>query len=157
MKIVIASDQKRRDFRQGLIGHLISKGHQVIDLSTSGQDDPAWFMKTGQAVAQAVAGGEGDRGIVICGTGAGIGMAANKCRGALCAIVESYWAAVQSRRINNANIIAIGGNTIGIKLACDMADAFIETEFLQGMPPDDKARLGAAYDKWEEFEASVFK
>ena len=156
MKIIIAADQKRYDFKESLKQHLKNKGHQVIDLSTNDENDPAWFMKTGRAVAQAIADKKGERGIVMCGTGVGIGMAANKCKGALCAIVESYWAAVQSRKINNANIMAIGGSTIGLKLAYEMVDAFVETEFLQGLSPQDKERLGKAFDKWAELEDSIF-
>ena len=157
MNIVVAADPKRYDFKESLKAYLKSRGHRVIDLSSEDANDVAWFMRTGQRVARAVVEKVGERGIVMCGTGVGIGMAANKHKGALCAIVDTYLGAIQCREINNANIMAIGGDQIGIKLACKMADAFIETEFLQGMSIADKERLGRAFECWAKFEDDIFK
>jgi ribose 5-phosphate isomerase B len=157
MKIAIGADPTRLDFKEGLKNYLEAKGHEIIDLSLESQDGPVWSMKIARNVAQAVTGHLAELGIVMCGTGMGVSIAANKNKGVRCAMVESYWAAIQCRRLNNANILAIGADTIGMKLACQIADVFIETEFLDGLPPERKAKLFNEYEQWQHYEKEVFK
>jgi ribose 5-phosphate isomerase B len=157
VKIAIAADPTRSDYKEGLKSYLEQKGYETLDLSLNSLDGPVWSMKVARNVAKAISGHQAELGIVMCGTGMGVSIAANKNKGIRCAMVESYWAAMQSRRLNNANILAIGADTIGLKLACQIADVFIETEFLDGLAPDRKVKLKNECDKWSEYEDEVFK
>lgn len=86
----------------------------------------------GQAVGEAVVKGEVERGIVICGTGIGISIAANKVKGVRCALCNDLFSARLAREHNNANVLAMGGRVIGTALAKEIVELFLETEFEAG-------------------------
>ncbi len=128
MKIGIANDHSAVDMKNEIVAYLESQGYEVVNYGTDTNascDYPAY----GEKVANAVASGEVDRGIAICGTGVGIGLACNKVRGITCS--EPY-SAEYSRRHNNANIITFGARVIGIETAKQIVDVFMKTEFEGG-------------------------
>jgi len=157
MTIALGADPGGYELKVGVKKHLIEKGHDVLDLGTQDAEHPVWYMDVGRNVAKAVTGGKAERGVAICGTGVGISIAANKNKGARCALVESYWAARESRIVNNANIVAIGGTTISLRMACEIIDVFLETGFASGVAPERKLRLESGAAKWAPYEADVFK
>jgi ribose 5-phosphate isomerase B len=128
MKIVIGSDHAGFELKQNVIQHLKDKGVEVQDLGT---DSPksTHYPIYGQRVGKAVVNGEADFGIVICGTGVGIGISANKVRGVRAAIVSDTYSARMSRLHNNANVLAFGARVVGPGLANDIVDAFLENGF----------------------------
>ena len=131
MKISIGSDHGAFDMKEHLKQYLTEQGHQVVDCGTYSTDscDYADFAK---AAAQLVASGDCDRGIVMCTTGVGISIAANKVRGIRCALCSEPYSAEMTRRHNDANMLAMGGALIGPNMADRIVDVFLGTEFEGG-------------------------
>ena len=131
MKIVLASDHGGFELKEAIKKHLIKKGYDINDIGvndTKSVDYPDY----GKRAAMMVAGKEADRGIIICGTGIGISIAANKVKGIRCALCTNEYMARMSRMHNNANMLALGGRVTGIGLAEDMVDVWLSTEFEGG-------------------------
>ena len=131
MKISIGSDHGAFAMKEHLKQYLTEQGHQVVDCGTYSTDscDYADFAK---AAAQLVASGDCDRGIVMCTTGIGISIAANKVKGIRCALCSEPLSAEMTRRHNDANMLAMGGGMIGNNMADRILDAFLNTEFEGG-------------------------
>ena len=146
MKIAIASDHGGYDYKQELIPYIESLGHQVLDLGCHGPASVD-YPDYGIPCAQAVARGEADRGVVICGTGIGISISANKVPGIRCALCTDPVMARLTREHNDANMLAMGGRIIGIELAKGIVQVFLSTEFSGGR---HKTRI----DKKAQYEAN---
>ena len=146
MKIAIASDHGGYDSKQELIPYIESLGHQVLDLGCHGPASVD-YPDYGIPCAQAVARGEADRGVVICGTGIGISISANKVPGIRCALCTDPVMARLTREHNDANMLAMGGRIIGIELAKGIVQVFLSTEFSGGR---HKTRI----DKIAQYEAN---
>ena len=131
MKISMGSDHGAFAMKEHLKQYLTEQGHQVVDCGTYSTDscDYADFAK---AAAQLVASGDCDRGIVMCTTGVGISIAANKVRGIRCALCSEPYSAEMPRRHNDANMLAMGGALIGPNMADRIVDVFLNTEFEGG-------------------------
>ncbi|OUP41112.1 ribose 5-phosphate isomerase B [Pseudoflavonifractor sp. An187] len=131
MKISIGSDHGAFAMKEHLKQYLTEQGHQVVDCGTYSTDscDYADFAK---AAAQLVASGDCDRGIVMCTTGIGISIAANKVHGIRCALCSEPYSAEMTRRHNDANMLAMGGALIGPNMADRIVDVFLNTEFEGG-------------------------
>ena len=128
MKIALGCDHAGLKLKNALIAHLKEKGIETADFGTYTADScdyPVYAEKT----ARAVAGGECDLGILCCGTGIGMSMAANKIKGIRAAALSDAFSAEATRRHNNANILCMGERVVGEGLACMLADIFIETPF----------------------------
>ena len=131
MKIAMGCDHGGYALKCELIKHLEEQGHEVKDFgcySTESCDYPEF----GEAAARAVASGECERGIVICTTGIGISMAANKVKGIRCAHVCDPLSAEMTRRHNDANMLALGAGLIGQNMADRCVEVFLNTEFEGG-------------------------
>ena len=131
MNISIGSDHGGFELKEKIKAHLESQGHEVLDcgcFSTESCDYPDF----GQAAAAAVAAGTCERGIVICTTGIGISIAANKVKGVRCALCTDPLMAEMTRRHNDANVLAMGAGIVGYNLAERMVDVFLSTEFEGG-------------------------
>lgn len=128
MKISIASDHGGFDLKEDLRQWLAGLGHEVVDFGCQGHDscDYADFC---EPAARAVAEGTCDRGIVICTTGIGISIAANKHPGVRCALCADSLTAKLTRQHNDANMLALGGGIVGENLALEIVDAFLDTPF----------------------------
>ena len=131
MRVVIASDHAAIEFRQELAEAVRELGHEVTDLGTN---DPtkADYPYFGHKAAEAVAAGDFDRGIVVCGSGIGISIAANKTHGIRCVVCSEPYSAVLSRKHNDTNMLAMGARVIGIELAKMIATMWLETDFEGG-------------------------
>ena len=131
MKIGIANDHSGGEMKNEVVEYLKSKGYEVVNYgtdSTESTDYPIW----GEKLANAVAAGEVDRGIGICGTGVGIGLACNKVAGIRACICSEPYSAKYSRLHNNCQILCFGDRVIGIELAKMIIDEFMTTEFEGG-------------------------
>jgi len=132
MRIAVASDHAGFDLKADVARHLAQAGHQVTDLGTDSPDVSVDYPIFGQAVGRAVAGGEAERGVCVCGTGIGISMAANKVPGVRAAVVHDVTTASLARRHNDANVLCLGGRTLGSAEALDAVDVFFTTAFEGG-------------------------
>ena len=132
MRIAVGSDHAGFELKATLAKHLADAGHQVVDLGTDSPDVPVDYPGFGLAVGRAVVEGRADRGICVCGTGIGIGIAANKVSGVRAAVVHDVTTASLARRHNDANVICLGGRTTGAAEAIDAVGAFFSAEFEGG-------------------------
>lgn len=128
MKIAIGADHGAFDRKEMVIKHLEEKGYTVKDFGTYSIDS-CDYPEYGKAVANAVANGEYDKGIVMCTTGIGISITANKVKGIRCALCSDVTSARLTREHNDANVLAIGAGIIGPNLTMDIVDMFLTTEF----------------------------
>ena len=131
MLIAIASDHGGFELKEKVKEHLRERNVKFVDLGTNSTESVDYPVY-GKACAEAVASGKAERGIVICGTGIGISMAANKIKGIRCGLCTSVEMAKLTRQHNNANMLAIGGRILETETALAIVDAFIDTEFEGG-------------------------
>jgi ribose 5-phosphate isomerase B len=129
MKIIIGSDHGGFDLKEACKAHLESLPKwEVTDVGVFNRD-PADYPMIAHEVAQGVAGGEYQRGILICGTGLGMGIVANRYKGIRAGVCHNLFTARLSRQHNNANILVMGARVIGVGIAIEMVDLFLETPF----------------------------
>ncbi len=129
MKIAIGGDHAGFDLKENLKRMLKEKGYECDDLGAETPDPQDDYPEFGRKVAEAVASGEYDRGIIMCGTGMGISISANKVPGVRAAVCYSTDMAKISRAHNDANVLALGGRIVAKELALDIAITWLETEF----------------------------
>ncbi|SHK41165.1 ribose-5-phosphate isomerase [Hathewaya proteolytica DSM 3090] len=131
MKIALGCDHGGFELKNDIIKHLQGKGIDTKDFGTYSEDS-CDYPDFGEAVAEAVVSKECDLGIIICGTGIGISIAANKVPGIRAALCSDTFSAHATREHNDANILAMGARVVGKGLALDIVDAFLAAEFQGG-------------------------
>ena len=131
MKISLACDHGGLSLKQAVREHLEALGHQVEDFGTDSQES-CDYPDFAAPAAQAVARGACDRGIVICTTGIGVCIAANKVRGIRCALLSDLMSARPTRQHSDTNMMALGAGVVGEKLALELVDVWLTTEFEGG-------------------------
>lgn len=131
MKIAIGNDHVAVSMKEEVIVHLCEKGYEVVNFGTDSTERTDYPIY-GKRVAEAVASGECDFGILICGTGVGISLAANKVHGIRAVVCSEPYSAMLSRQHNNTNILAFGARVIGTATALMIVDAFLGAEFEGG-------------------------
>jgi len=129
--IAVGSDHGGYELKQFVMKHLDELGLEYKDYGTYSEES-CDYPVYGEAVARAVAAGEAERGIIICGTGIGISIAANKVKGIRAALCGDCYSAEFTRRHNDANILAMGARVTGSGLAVKIVDTFLTTEFEGG-------------------------
>jgi ribose 5-phosphate isomerase B len=143
MKIAIGCDPNARDLKKVLIPFIEKLGHEVKDY---GSDDPI-YANAAFAVAEDVVKGICDRGILICGTGIGMSIAANKVKGAYAACVSNVYQAQRAVLSNDANIITIGSLVIGVELAKCLVEAYLPRQFDPASPSAPKVQRICDYEQ----------
>lgn len=131
MKIVIGNDHAATDLKMELMEYVKSLGHEVINVGTDGYES-CHYPEYGEKAARLVASGEADCGILVCGTGVGISLAANKVKGIRCGVCSDTTTAHLIKEHNNANMISMGARVVGSELAKDIVKAYLEAEFMGG-------------------------
>ena len=131
MIIALGSDHGGFQLKEEIKGHLTAIGMEFRDFGTL-DGASCDYPDIAEAVAKAVASGEYDRGLLFCGTGIGISIAANKVKGIRAACCSDCFSAKYTRLHNRANILCLGGRVVGPGLATDMVDLFLETKFEGG-------------------------
>ena len=131
MKIIIGSDHAGYSMKEKVTAHLRERGVQVEDIGTY-SEKAVDYTDFGKKVARKVSDGTFDRGILICGTGLGMSMVANRFRGVRAALANDLFSAIMSRRHNDSNIMVMGGRLIGDTLAFQLVDTWLETPFEGG-------------------------
>lgn len=142
MKIAIASDHAGFSLKEELKKHISSTGHQVNDVGThdeSSTDYPDWCEK----LTECVLSKESDLGVLVCGTGIGMSIAANKTEGIYAALCSNEYMARMSRRHNAANVLVLGSRVTGSDLACSIVDAWLAAEPEGGRHEMRRAKVAA--------------
>ena len=144
MKLIVGSDEAAYDFKEKIKEYLTSEGYEIIDKGTY-DNRPVLYPDIAVKVAQAVAEGEADRGILMCGTGIGMSISANKVPGIRAAVCHDCYSAERARKSNNAQILCMGARVIGLELAKQLADIWLSCEFSAGRSQPKVDRI-AYYD-----------
>lgn len=129
MKIGIGNDHSAVEMKNEIQAYLEEKGYEVINYGTN-TTKSCNYPEYGEVVGNAVASGEVDQGIVICGTGVGISLAANKVHGIRAVVCSEPYSAKLSKQHNNTNILAFGARVVGVELAKMIVDEWLDAEFL---------------------------
>lgn len=132
--IYIAADPFAIELKEVLVGHLKEKGYQVVDLGATKNKEIPYF-ESSVAVCKALQKDKADRAILLCGTGMGMAVIANRFKGIVASVAESVFAVKMCRAINNANVLCLGAMIWGDWMAKEAVDTFLDTEFTQGLEP----------------------
>ena len=141
MNIALAADHAGYTLKQHLLGYLHGRGHTVIDLGVDTDAVPADYPDTADGVAQAVLDGRAERGIIVCGSGVGVCIAANKITGIYAGLCHDTYSAHQGVEHDRMNVICIGARIIGQALAEAIADSFLQAQ------PSDAERFERRFQK----------
>lgn len=131
MNIAIGCDEAACELKEIIKKHLLASGHEVVDFGTH-NNQPVLYPDIGIAVAQAIAAGQHTRGILLCGTGIGMAISANKVNGIRAAQAHDTYSAERAVKSNNAHIITLGARVIGPELAKTIVDHFLASHFSGG-------------------------
>lgn len=142
-KLAFASDHAGVDLKDALKAHAQALGFEVIDLGTTGTASVD-YPRFGRAMGEAIASGKAEKGVLVCGTGIGISIAANRNPAVRAALCHDATTAKLSREHNDANVLALGARIVGLEVAKDCLAAFLKTEFLGGRHAPRVAMLGEA-------------
>jgi len=156
MKLAIASDKSGFLLKEAIRAYLDEKNIPYDDLGTKDTENPSPFFATAPHIAPLVADNTHDRAILICGTGMGVNILANKHKGVYAAACESVYAAKMARAINDANILCMGGWIVGPEMGIEMVKAFLETEFLQDLEEWRQTFLTGTKEKVTGIENRLF-
>lgn len=143
MRWALASDHAGYELKEAVERQLQAKGFDVTDLGphdAARTDYPDWGHRLGEAVAR----GEYDRGVLVCGSGVGVSIAANRHAGVRCALCADGYTAKMSRAHNDANVLALGARVVGAGLAEEIVEAFAATAFEGGRHADRIAKIDPA-------------
>lgn len=130
-RIALSSDHAAIALRQAIATHIAAQGWVVVDIGPTSPES-THYPKHGEAAARLVASGDCRLGIILCGTGQGIMMAANKVKGIRCGVCADTFSARMIRMHNDANMLSIGARVVGEGLALEIVDAFLQSEFEGG-------------------------
>lgn len=130
-RVVLSSDHAAIALRQAIAAHIASQGWNVVDIGPT-TPESTHYPAHGAAAAQQVASGDCQLGIILCGTGQGIMMAANKVKGIRCGVCSDTFSARMIRMHNDANMLSLGARVVGEGLALDIVDAFLNARFEGG-------------------------
>lgn len=145
-RIVLSSDHAAIQLRQAIADHIAADGWEVVDIGPK-TSESTHYPKHGKAAARLVASGDCRFGIILCGTGQGIMMAANKVDGIRCGVCADTFSARMIRQHNDANMLAIGVRVVGEGLAFDIVDAFLSAHF-EGGRHATRVEMIEAREEW---------
>lgn len=131
LRIAIGSDHGGYEYKEQIVSHLKEKGYECVDVGTYSTDS-CDYPVIARAVTTKITTGEADRGILICGTGIGMSIVANKVKSIRAALCGDTFSARASRAHNNSNVLCLGERVIGINLAMDIVDIWLESKFEGG-------------------------
>ena len=129
MRVALAADHAGYDLKQSLLAYLNKQGYEVLDLGTDTGDVPSDYPDFAQKVAEAVLSGEAERGVLICGSGVGASIAANKIHGIYAGLCHDTYSAHQGVEHDNMNVICVGSRVIGVELGREIVRAFLNARF----------------------------
>ncbi|MHC4909011.1 MAG: ribose 5-phosphate isomerase B [Planctomycetota bacterium] len=149
MKIILGSDHRGHELIEAIAAHLEGEGYQAHALAGGSDGQACDYPDQAYMVATAVASGLADRGVLVCGSGIGMSMAANKVDGVRAALVADVDAAVMSRKHNDANVLCLAATRVGTELACTIASAWLAEAF-EGGRHERRVEKMAAIERGED-------
>lgn len=155
-KIIIGSDKSGYSLKETLKTHLTEQGFEVIDGGTTDENEPKPYFVVAETVGKRMSDGEFERAILICGTGMGMSIVANKYPGVYAAVCENTYAAEKARAINDANVLTMGGWITGEFAGCAIADVFLKTAFTENLEDWRAKNLYVAREKVKEIEKKIY-
>lgn len=157
MRIAIAAEVCSYELMKTVKQHLLDSGHEIIDLGMTNAAQPHKFYDTAPRVAEAIQTGKAERGVLMCGTGMGVCLVANKFKGIYAAIAESATTARLHWVINRANILCMGAWVVGPYVACDMVDAWLGAVIGEGFSEERRRVQAEGYARIQQIEAENYK
>lgn len=155
-KFIIGSDKSGFALKQAIKAHLEELGYEVEDCGTQTMEEGIPYFKVAPVLAQKIQSGAYERGILICGTGAGMAVVANKYEGVYAVACESVYAAEKCRAINDANVMTMGGWIVAPELGIAMTDRFLTTGFTDNLEEWRKEFLTKARVEVKELENGIY-
>jgi ribose 5-phosphate isomerase B len=157
MKIAIASDLSGFPLKKAIVEHLRARaGVEVVDLGIDSEAAPKPYVEQAPKVAEAIQRGEADRGILVCGTGQGMAIVANKHKGVYACVVDDVFSAERAKIVNNANVITLGGWITAPFLGTQIVDAWLGVGFTEKME-HKKDFLTNAFEQVKKLEERTFR
>ena len=157
MKMAIGSTRAGLSLKDDLVAHLTDEGHELTDLGMKVDGPFVPYYEAAAAVAGAVSRGEFERGIIICGTGAGSVIVANKFRGVYAVQASNEYEGRQATVVNNANVLCLGEWITTFQHGCRIIEAWLTAEFGEGFEPEWQEFLHDACDKIRALEGELLK
>lgn len=155
-KVLIGSDKSGFQLKEAVVACLTGLGYEVEDCGTRDLDHVMPYFEVAPIVAQKVQAGEASKAILICGTGAGMAVVANKYQGVYAVACESLYSAEKARAINDANIMTMGGWIVAEEMGCKMAEKFLTTNFTDNLEPWRQEFLKNAKIKVADIESGIY-
>lgn len=156
MKIAMCCAKVAYELKNAVKAHLIENGYEIVDYCDD-PNDPMPYAEVAARASEGMLETGCDFGIFFCGTGMGVGLVANMFKGITAAVVESKFAARRARFTNNANVLCMGSFILGPVLACEMADEFLNVEWLQGANETTRAILSEQMDFICELQKKLYQ
>jgi ribose 5-phosphate isomerase B len=153
MKVVIGADGAGFDLKAAIKDDLSKKGIEVLDVNP---DAPILFYDAAKQVSRYVQSKEFDRGIIICGTGMGVSIIANKHKGVYAALVECEYTGRRSKVVNNTNVLCLGGMVVGGPHGVAIASAWLSASHMEGLDDDIAKIVKNEFNNLVEFEDEVY-
>jgi len=155
-KVLIGSDKSGFQLKEAVKQHLTEQGYEVADCGTTDENEPKGYFVVAPLAAKKVQSGEFEKAILICGTGMGMAVVANKYKGVYAAVCENTYAAEKCRAINDANVLTLGGWITGEVAGCAIVDKFLETGFTENLEEWRQEFLKNAREKVIEIENNIY-
>jgi len=152
MKLAIGSDKAGYELKEKVKAYLLERGHVIDDCGTMDVQAPLAYYEAAHNVCCQIVEGRAERGILICGTGAGMCIHANKHQGIFAVVSESVYSTKLSRIINDANVLTFGSRIVPPDMAYEMVEVFLKTEFIEGMEPERAEHLSCQQKRYLELE-----
>lgn len=156
-KIIIGSDKSGFELKEAIKAHLTEIGYEVEDCGTQDPEQPQGYFIVAPKLAKKISDGTYEKGILICGTGMGMAIVANKFPGVYASVCQTAAAAKYARAINNANVLTMGGWITAKDAGCAMVDFFLNTGFTDGLEDWRAKNLKNAYATIQDMEKELYK
>ena len=150
MKIIIASDHNGYTLKEGLKAHIEKLGHEPVDLGCDSPDVPVDYPDVAIGLAERIARGDYERGILICGTGIGMSIVANKVPGVYAACCHDPYSAERARKSNDAQVLTMGAQIVALPLACVIVDHWLASEFSGGRSTPKVEKVKAVDERYRK-------
>ena len=153
MKVVMTNDTGSFWLKKAVAKYLDAKKYDILDKGTKTPEEFMDYVTAGKIAAETIKMSQADYGVIFCGSGAGVMMAANKHKGVYAVVCESIYTSKQARMINNSNILCMGVNVVDEESAKAMAETFLNTDFAEGFDEEKKQRLAGYVSKIRGIES----
>ena len=157
MKLLLASEFAGFPLKKQILQYLLDNGHEVIDVGQITEENKVRYPQAAANLAREIQKGTAAKGILVCGSGAGVGIVANKFKGVYCVTCESVYTADKIPFINDANVLALGGNVVAPANAFAMVDAFLQNSFAKDAAPERREMLTDMLADVKKIEDENFK